>query len=274
MKHIILDTNIIVSYPEVLSYKRNDTKLIIPTTVIEELYRLENPRYKDLINLTKKSEQNQNVIITDTKSPANEIKEGPRLSLGDFKILNYAQFLLDEKNDVILATNDRRLIEIAKTNNIPTFTSSELINYYSSNSTDNIEIKNDARKIENKERWGILINILIAFGILISTIFLIRNFADYIDQITNIIWILILIIAGLLLFEAREKRRQLYGFLEIGVGILTIIIIFYPKLISFNFDFYLKICGGLYIMVRGLDNLYKGSENRKLGTILRKLFRF
>lgn len=272
--HIILDTNIIINYPELLSNKKANTKVLIPTEVIEEIYQLKNPRHKDLLDLINKASEKEYIRITDTESPIEKISGRSIVGQTDFTILGYAKFLQEQKNEVVLATDDRRLQEIAKSNNIQTYSSSDLMYYFASNSTNNTEIKDDAKKIENSERWSILINIVIAILAIIVVIFIIRNFQEYLDVLTNIVWIILLIIFGFLLFEIREKRRQLYGFLEVGFAILTIVLIFYPNLILSNFDFYLKICAGLYVMVRGLDNLYKGSENRRLGTVLKKLFRF
>ena len=56
---------------------------------------------------------------------------------------------------------------------------------------------------------------------------------------------------------------------------MAIIAMFSPTFdinqITLNLDFYIKIAAGLYIIVRGLDNLSKGTNEKGIVKILKRL---
>lgn len=61
---------------------------------------------------------------------------------------------------------------------------------------------------------------------------------------------------------------------EFLVGVVAIIALFSPnefdfKAINFNLDFNIKLVGGLYIMVRGQDNIVKSQKDKKFGLWLK-----
>lgn len=273
MTHIILDTNVIINYPEILSYKKAKTKLIVPDLVFKQILDFQSPRRNQLADLLNKAQAEGTIYFSATAKPETKLVGNVRVDFTDFTITGYAKYLQEQGNtDVILATDDKQLIVFASTNGIKTYNSSDLLNFFGTSPEKNNTISNEADDIDRKENWSFLINLILAILLLIGFVFFIRNFGDIIDKYSNILWIIFLVIIGFGLYEVRLKRRQLYGFVEIGFGILTLVIVFYPGLILTNWDFYLKIIAGLYVIVRGLDNLYIGSEKKRLGTILKKLF--
>lgn len=75
---------------------------------------------------------------------------------------------------------------------------------------------------------------------------------------------LVIVTLGIILYIIRLNFRILYGMAELVVGCLTALRYLLPEL---NFDlpdqvFYLQFLGGLYIIVRGLDNVTKGLETK------------
>lgn len=118
---------------------------------------------------------------------------------------------------------------------------------------------------------GIVIGILIT---LLSALIYLR--LDIIIGSINI-WgtIALTLVLGIILFIVREKQRLAYGVFEFLVGVSSIILLFnsqkfnYSK-IDFTADFYIKIAAGLYIMVRGQDNIVKAIKDSKLGYKLKK----
>lgn len=274
MNHIVLDTNIIINYPNILSYKRNDTKVIVPDVVLKQIMDFKSPRRKRLAELLNTAQDNGIITFSSVATPKENLTGNMGIDFTDYSIAGYAKFLQEEGNsNVILATDDRALGLFASSNGIKTFNSSDLIAFFAKNSNRNNTISDEADIIENKERWSYLINIIVAILFLIAFVFFIRNFDYLIDKLSNIFWIFFLPIIGFGLFEIRQKKRQLYGFVEIGIGILTIVVCYYPELILINWDFYLKIIAGLYVIVRGLDNLYIGSEKKSFESVLKKLFK-
>ena len=277
MKKFFLDSNILIHYPEILSYKRNDATLIIPDVVIKELQGARIKSLEDISNLIQNSEAKGYVSILSIPPLPPYIPGDAIWSVVDTSIILYLRSILTttDNSEIIFVTNDNRAASEAKFAKVAVWNAQELIEFYKTpGSVADKEIKKEAIQVENKVRWGILSNLLLAIIILTVFVLLARYYGDVVDQLKNATIIIILVIFGFLLFEVREKRRQLYGFTEIGFGILTIVVVFYPNIILNNWDKFLKIAAGLYIIVRGLDNLYKGSENRQIGSLLRRLFRF
>lgn len=274
MTHVILDSNIIINFPDILSYKKKDTKVIIPDLVLKEILNFQSPRRKQLGDLLNKAQNEGIISFSSTALPQEKLKGNIRVDFTDYNVAGYAKYLQEQgKSDVILATNDKELTVFAKTNSIKTFNAAELLDFFAVNSDKNKTISNEAENIESKENWSYIINIILAILFLLLFVFFIRNFGDIIDRFSKILWIFFLIIIGFGLFEIRQKRRQLYGFVEMGFGILTLVICFYPNIILITWDFYLKIVAGLYVIVRGLDNLYQGSEKKNFRTVLKQIFR-
>lgn len=274
MPHIVLDSDIIVNHPEILSYSREGTKLIVPDVVLEEILNFQSTSGRQLGALLQNAQEQNIIFFSGTISPKEKLQGTVLVNFSDYTIAGYAKYLQEQGNDVVLATEEKKLITFARSNGIQTFDWSALIAHLSTNSRKVESIENQAERIESKARWSILVNIVIAILLLLLFIWFIRKYGDSLTSFANLFWVAFLVLIGFALFEVRQKRRQLYGFVEIGFGILTIAVCFYPSIILANWDFYLKIVAGLYVIVRGLDNVQIGSDKKSLGTIIKKLFRF
>lgn len=92
-------------------------------------------------------------------------------------------------------------------------------------------------------------------------------------------WLVVIIILafGFLFFWWQENKRLSYGVFEFVVGFTVAILpIFVSKSNAFNLvdlDQNFKILGGLYIMVRGQDNIVKALKGTKLGIFLARNFK-
>jgi hypothetical protein len=72
-----------------------------------------------------------------------------------------------------------------------------------------------------------------------------------------------LILLGLLVFWLRSKFRALYGLVELGAALATMFIgIQTYRTSGPSAAAYLQILGGLYVMIRGLDNIKASAPNR------------
>lgn len=276
MKKFFLDSEIILRYPEVLSFKRDDSNLIIPDAVLSEVQVQRGAGIEGINSLIQNSGAKGYVSIVPIPPLPVNTPGDTIWSVVDTSVIRYLSIIQEkEKGDeIIFVTNDKMTISEARFAKVTVWSSRELIDFYQSpGSTKDAEIKKEAIQIENKVRWDILSNLLLAILFLAALVLLIRFYGDIVYRLKNAVLIIIIIVFGFLLFEIREKRRQLYRFVEVGFGILTIVVVFYPYLISNNWDKLFKVAAGLYVIVRGLDNLYKGSENRKLGYLLKRLFR-
>jgi len=128
---------------------------------------------------------------------------------------------------------------------------------------------------ERKETANLFAGILIG---IISTILVAVLYFNISTVIASInVWgtIIVTLVLGVILFILREKQRLAYGIFEFSIGVLSIIILFYGSHfdyseINFSMDFNLKIAAGLYIMVRGQDNMVKAIKDSKLGLKLKR----
>jgi len=277
MKEIILDTNIIVRYPKVLSKKGKWFKFIITGEVLRELRNKVAHNNigrlsfnNDIISLIYDASERQSVELVLTPSDQISISQNfEKISGADIDILLYGLYRKKKGGDIVIATQDKELIKRAKENNINTFDLDELIEFSVSQKEDEQNISKEAERIEQKDRKFLYSEV--AVGVIASVIvnLLINNKEALVNTIN--VWgtITLAIGFGFGLFYFREKWRLSYGVLEFLVGVVTIIGLFYPSFdydkVNFSLDFNFKILGGLYIMVRGQDNIIKGLKGRKAG---------
>lgn len=123
---------------------------------------------------------------------------------------------------------------------------------------------------ERKQNISLLLGIFIGIGIATLAFVIYFNLATIIGALN--IWgtITAILFCGIILFILRERQRLIYGVAEFLIGAISIIILFtakdfeYDKM-NFDIDFFLKLLAGLYIMVRGQDNIVKHQKNTKFG---------
>jgi hypothetical protein len=277
MTHIILDTNILLRFPQVLSYKKTGTKLIIPDAVIEQILRPNTIRQKELLKLIEDAQNQESVYVSSTASPQSKLSSSILVDFADFKIAGYAKYLAEQGNtDVIIATDDKKFVAFCLANNIKTLDSSGLFAFFKTTDTkSNQQILDDTITYKKQVKTSVFLNILYASFILFIIYLIYHYFGSIGDRITVPLLIAILIACGFGLFELRTKKPITYGLIEIGVGIMAIIAMFSPTFdinqITLNLDFYIKIAAGLYIIVRGLDNLSKGTNEKGIVKILKRL---
>jgi hypothetical protein len=88
-------------------------------------------------------------------------------------------------------------------------------------------------------------------------------YRDLILELITVYGVLgVVAITGILLYYLRARYRLIYGVAETIVGYLTVAKIVFPEVDIHEIDTAqgLGILGGLYIIVRGLDNVGKGLE--------------
>jgi hypothetical protein len=112
--------------------------------------------------------------------------------------------------------------------------------------------------------YGFLIAGLVGAIIILAWPVLILWFSPTLSNIISTYWgrILGLVILGLLsfaLYLVRENLRKLYGIAEIVVGLVACWAGF-GKLMSETLGGTIALAGGVYIMVRGIDNYVQGAK--------------
>jgi hypothetical protein len=79
---------------------------------------------------------------------------------------------------------------------------------------------------------------------------------------------------GIALYWVRERFRLLYGIFEFFVGVTMACKSLLPHLDTSggNLTFGIKVLAGLYVAVRGLDNIGKGCEGTRLQPYWKRIF--
>ena len=268
----ILDTNIIIRYPEILGKTFDGVKFYISEGVLEELNLVNAQALRSVIENT----DNKNFILQGKKEISRlgiQTKPGQTLRIPDFQILNYAKYITDlEGNSSYLVTDDRIMRVNAEDNGIQSISLKELKEKLPNKSQLISSAKHEVDEIKSSNNKRLILGFI--FGVVVTLI----GFFTYskIELIVNTInvWgtILLIIVSGIALFIFREKQRLAYGIAELFAGLLAVILLFPSNFeystIHFNLNFGLKIFGSLYIMVRGQDNILKSISGTKLGGII------
>lgn len=278
MKKIILDSNILIRDPSVLSKTQPNIQLIVLDVVLRELENI-STSHKDLQRLPDLIRQSESKGIVLVESTATEIQNlfkiiSSKLSIVDALILNYAINQKQAGHEALIATEDRPLIDQALILGIGSLRINELKVIYSSTSQENTDISQQTKSIFREQLVTFWKSIIV--GALSSAA---ASFSfSYIETIILKInvWgtIFLIPVIGIFLFWYRSRHRISYGSAEIIFGFFISISVFLP-----NFDYsalgaldFLKIVGGLYIIVRGLDNFDKGIKNTRFDATWNKIF--
>lgn len=105
-------------------------------------------------------------------------------------------------------------------------------------------------------------------GLIIALIFLIFTFRTD-KTISNFCaCVFISIYSGFYLWFLRKKIRLLYGIIEFIVGIIAVIVVlrsinYSYELLALPIEKMMSFVGGLYIMVRGIDNCFQSEKGKK-----------
>ncbi|GAC1488817.1 MAG: hypothetical protein NVS1B13_17640 [Flavisolibacter sp.] len=276
-----------VRHPRILGLQFPNTIFIIPLEVVEELGSRTSQRGKSFdrrIDLINEAAAEGTVELVNTELPHfkrfEEVLSSPKLSGADRSILTTALTYKDKGERVLIATQDKEIIKHALLNKIEVLTIEHIGNLLSAFTTPTTKeptIQSAIVSYEDKEKRNFYTGILFGIVATLIVIFIYNSFEKILFTIN--VWgtIILILICGIALFVFREKSKLSYGVFEFLVGVVAIIAIFYPinfdfKALAFNFDFYLKLLGGLYIMVRGQDNIVRALKDTKAGLYLKDKF--
>jgi rRNA maturation endonuclease Nob1 len=287
LTNIILDTNIILRQPKLLGLQIPETHFLVPLDVIEELNVRATRRgasFDRRVDIIEKASLQGTVSIINTDAPTyrkyRELLNLNKLSGADIAIMTLALNLINKGETVKIATQDKEIWRIAEEHGIVMLSEDDvtnlLINYFIEPKTDTTDTvqKEIVTYLKKEQRYFYISTLIGIFTSVLTSIFYIISIDKVIETIN--IWgtILLVVFAGIVLFVCRERYRLSYGVFEFCVGIVVIIMLFQPTNfnlaeLNFNLDFNIRILGGLYIMVRGQDNIVKGIKDTKIGLYLK-----
>ena len=199
---------------------------------------------------------------------------------GDTDIISVALLYSEKGETVKIATLDQLIQKFALEKQIDVLGSQQvetLLDNFKMPENKDSSIQSDIVSYEKKEKRTLWLGIIIGIAVAVVAFVIYQN-AEKIFSTINV-WgtIVLIILIGVSLFVFREKNRLSYGVFEFLVGVIAIILLFQPSkfnlsTIDFNLDFNVKLLGGLYIMVRGQDNIVKAIKDTKAGLFLRDKF--
>ena len=275
----IIDTNVLLQHPEILS-RAGNRKLVIPRAVMHELsYRGKSNKWSDITDLVASSIPAGVLIVEAPEKIKNDIfqsdRNAQRLTGADFDIARIAISYAERQGEEVpcVVTNDRALSYFLASRNITSMTGIEFINE-SKGDFLNKEIEEKAEKaVSSQKRYLKASFVLGGLASLVANI-VYSNIEVLVSTIT--VWgtMVGLPVLGLILFWYRENFRLSYGVFECCIVVIMSYYVLFP-----TFDYSslgvkegIQILGGLYAMVRGLDNIGKGVIGTRLETLWLKVF--
>ncbi|AOS84366.1 twitching motility protein PilT [Chlorobaculum limnaeum] len=275
----IIDTSVLIRFPQILS-RAGNRKLVIPESVLEELsFRNKGSKWSDVSELIKSSLSAGVKIVKAPDSINGEIiasdSHAQLLSGADFDIArianNYAEQLGSDAPCVV--TDDKALAYFLSTRNIKSISGSEFIGGSKEESL-NQDLEDQADKVVASQKRYLITSFVLGILASLAGNLVYSNIALLVSTIS--VWgtMVGLPILGLGLFWYREKFRLSYGAFEFCVGLIMSYYVFFPKFnySGIGFSEGIQILGGLYVMVRGLDNIGKGVDGTRFESFWKKVF--
>ncbi|MBN8676200.1 MAG: hypothetical protein J0L56_18860 [Chitinophagales bacterium] len=284
MQYFILDTNIIIRDPGVLTRWSPNYKIIIPRFLFAELDKvssklggavgrlweiLEQAEYKDFVLVDERE-----VVVSEETFSKNEQQ---KLSYVDLQLLQLTSEIQKERKNVILVTNDRALRVISERFGLKTYDLFQFLNTITVFKTTALEDLKKNEKINQYQNRKFIYGLISGIIITVLTILVKTNF-QFLYQTLNIWGTLILVfISGIVFFLFRTNYRMFYGALEFLFGFYVSTRVFTEK--GFDYDTIgiveiIQIVGGIYVMVRGLSNIDDGIKGTRLEPKWKKLTRW
>lgn len=275
----IIDTNVLLHHPQILS-RAGNRKLVIPRAVMLELsHRGKGSKGSEIVDLVESSIPSGVQIAEAPRKLKNDLLQSDinaqRLNGADFDIARIAIDYAEQQGVEVpcVVTNDKALAYFLVSRNITSITSTEFISE-SKDESLNKEIEEKAEKVVSSQKRYLIASFALGAIASIAAKLFYFNIEVLISTIT--IWgtMLGLPMLGLMLFWYREKFRLSYGAFELCVGIIMSYYVFFP---TFSYSGVglkegIQILGGLYVMVRGLDNIGKGVIGTRFEALWSKVF--
>lgn len=283
MKKVLLDTSIIIRYPKILGLKDNDSIFVITIDVLTELNHRTNASWNNNLGaLIDQAVEDGTVEIINSSLPKIQKHQNsiPKATLSETgtSILAAALFFKEEGQHVQIASSDRDIQIVCQRLSIDILRHDEIqlkLQLYSQGDDAPTPLIKEISAFEKKERLRLIWQILIGLGFAVLGAIIIEYFRSILStiHIWGILFLFLVIAIGL--FFWREKKQLSYGVFEFIVGFLAIIVVLspvefdYQEVIS-DVELDIKVLGGLYIMVRGQDNIVKGLRGHTYGVFLRE----
>lgn len=285
MKRYILDTNILIKDPSLLTKWSSNYHIIIPDVVLEETGYVSGrlSGSKSLIHSIETSTSKGFVKIANVDRNKYDFSESIgrdfRISYTDYQIAHFAKDYSKTKPETYLVTEDRRLAAYADHIGVKTQNLFGFQNDIQSNKTVDITEVGESSNIRKFQFRHLAISFISGIALTILSYIIYKNF----DSITKKfpIWgtITALTVIPFIFYWFRSNLRIAYAIAEFSFGYFTVMFVTKPFATDFDiakiYDWTtaISILGGIYVMVRGLDNFSKGLQGTLLERHWKKVFK-
>lgn len=256
----ILDTGAIIQRPEILAHAAAGDLLIPQATVDDIRDREKRGLRADLEHLL------------DQAIAAGAVVAPP----ADGGIAELALNLAAENGaeNVRVVTTDRRLVRLLASKGVTSIGGSDLLSAQATAPSD-AGLEQAAKRIVSTQHHNLASGVAIALAGTAMAIVVVRNHQLIFHTAPDWIVPIALLLAGLLFFWWRERDRLSYGLFEVMIGLLisSQSIVTLPAPAELSTAKSIQLVGGLYVMVRGLDNIDRSVEDTRFGGWWRRLFR-
>lgn len=256
----ILDSGAIVERPEILAHAAAGDLLIPEAVTLDIRGREARGLRSDLGELLDRAIEAGAVVAPSTDGGTADL----------------AVRLAEEggAQTVRVVTTDRPLVRLLASKGVASIGSNQLLAELSTASAD-AGIEQVARRIVSAQHRYLAASAAVAIAATGLAILVERNHQLIFHTAPDWIVPIALLLAGLVFFWWRERDHLSYGLFEVMVGLLIASqsIVTLPAPYELSTAKSIQLVGGLYVMVRGFDNVDRSIEDTRLGGRWKQLFR-
>jgi hypothetical protein len=282
MKTFILDTNILIKDPTILALWNSTIKVVVPDIVLEELIgvgkKLSGVGY--LPSMVKDAKERGFLELPNLSNLTFSYSDDPRfskLSWVDQQLALFTQQYPGKRK--YLVTEDRRLMDYARSLGLKVLNLAGFQAEIYGLKTVNISDLKGSDNIADYQRKQLFKGFLAATILIGLPLVVYFNFYWIISHIKIGGAVFFLLVVPFIFYWFRAHFRMSYGLAEFLFGFISTW--FSCKELFPDFElsqlsqisFWVPFFGGIYVMVRGVDNLGKGVAGTSLEESWRKLFK-
>lgn len=268
--HYVLDSSAIMHNPEILAFART-AKLEIPAAVLDEIRSREGRRLKESISVHLRQALAAGVKVLETPISfaivrLQDEQLSARLSRVDREIAVAALMHKEEETDVCVVTMDKGLFGFLRAVGIRACTPVEFLQEQKRRPPKADEALMTSAGVVSKTQRQYLNGSFAGGAALASVVFVAYLNAGWLlNTIPSWGPFLVAPALGLSLFAIRQRARLAYGSAELLVGIgMSALVVFPPfDYAAVDMKVSLQFIAGLYVIVRGLDNIGVGIKGTK-----------
>jgi hypothetical protein len=266
LTYVVMTPWALASFPKVLAIANPKYKLVAPLLHI-------TPRLFDYLSFGGKSDTLIELFVDSEKAGLVEVRDiEPKDKWWSNVYIELARSLFEEGKRAIIVGTESENYELLRKLDLLSITNSlevisvrelrELLNTSESSlNSQLLELANRFKKESgyNSLKYGSLLWFFFAI-VQLFAFFKLPVILSFLNEINVWVAIPFVVVFAVFLFWYRAKHRLAYGVLETTFGVLIASKVIYSNLdlTKLSTSDYVQLASGIYVIVRGLDNVEKG----------------